>query len=135
MKQYILFIFIWFVATSSYAQTIYESPCVVDGKTFQLTIPEGLYRVQNSFLMRREYTSIEFFNNIEDSERSSGLEFDAFIITYKNNDGLSLESLRDELIKGLSESGDEVTVKVMAEIKKVNDREFLVSETTGKFGL
>ncbi len=135
MKQVYASIWVILCSLNVSAQSIYESPYVHDGLSFELDIPKGLYRdtQEIQFVELAIYVSDTTFKF--DLLRMQNYTGDLLTIMHTSTGGKSLEDYMLKIIKRAeNEQIDDADFTTKPKVVEIKGREFLISGFKGKLG-
>lgn len=134
MKQLIT-LFAFFALTAvSIGQTVYESPCVQDGKTFQITIPEGFFKLEAQSIMRTTFSTEETLSPDFGSAELSKMALGSIVVYYESRYDNPLEWYIEEIESVSDEMNSSFELLNPPEIVEINGREFLFAASKGTVG-
>lgn len=130
MKYLSLLILVLATVGSSFAQITYESPHVKDGKTMQLSIPEGFYEFSGLSTSRNTvYSNLETIDF--DVEDITDLPVGLLTIAHLPREDESLESMMEELKREVNNNEEDLAVFQSPKIVDKNGRRTMYAGLKG----
>ena len=120
MKHYIITSIILVSCQLLFAQSIFESAYVFEGKTFQLTIPPNYYSaigLENNMVYFSEKKGLKM------EDLKDGKDLNGFMIMQLPKNGKTFDDMLNEISSNLIESS--VTFNSVPEKKKINNENYI----------